>query len=109
MGSVGRAKIPNFTKINKTNIMIILCYIFSMIIYKRQQTLMCFGVQMINKQIPNIKHIEGLVMDIVVFHDKPFYRIRIFNNKPTNSHGNLLEDRIVQKVGLLHGRTFAYN
>jgi hypothetical protein len=71
MGFMGRAKFPNFTKINKINIMIILCYIFSMIIYE-QHTMICFGVQMINKKIPNIKHIEGLVMDIVVFHDKPF-------------------------------------
>ncbi len=72
MGSMGRAKIPNFTKINKINFMIILCHIFFVIIYKQQHTMICFGIQMINKQIPTAKHIEGLVMDIVVFHDKPF-------------------------------------
>jgi hypothetical protein len=54
MSSMGGVEIPNFTKTNKTNTPTILYYIFSMVIYKQQHTMICFRVQLINKQIPNI-------------------------------------------------------
>ncbi len=44
-----------------------------MTIYGQQHAMMCSKIRMINKQIPNIKHIEGLVM----VHLKVFLSIAI--------------------------------